>query len=508
MEIINLNGKKLAVGFEWEIIPKDISRKLNDELRDIAKKNNCSYGLSFTYDDTTAAAFSDKKTNVVSGALLLSLAQQDYLSGIDRSNKDIRKDWIVIEKYSEDGYWFSVFKDGVPTPSFDIITNDFGLIRENLDNLLKIDTFIIKTKLTEVIEFLEESGHATPVEQVSFEDITGLIDNKTIKKIGKLKKLVGIPQQYIIIAGAVVATGIFFFAFDTILNELKKRELQAKRAQAQSAAKLKEEAEYKARVLNYYKAFYTARDKALQDANNYIAQDALNTAELMSSYANFNVPTNGWDIASVSCKVTDSSTLNDKILCIKKFKKGTNTTNKMLIDAEPTAFMKSPTAIEAFAEKKFAYPTTNASLATYNFISLDDFSINYISKLQLLKYSGISLELKDAPQEIIFTPPALPLTKEEIEKGVKPAPTVPLKIGYAKGIFNLTGKGYSKYVELTKGMEWSSISLSGTEFTYSTYFNPSWKADFSYILKTKADNLEPPNIGKYTPSDFNLNQSK
>lgn len=503
MQVINLNGKKIAVGFDWEKLPTETTN-INEELRSIAKKNGYTYGLSFSFEDNIAAAFSDKKPKVVSGALMLALSQQEYLAGIDRDNEDIKKDWIVVEKDSDDNYWLTVVKDGVPSPTFDILTSDFDVIKEQLDKLLRLEIYVIHSKLPEVKEYLEDTGSATPLEKNGYDELISSVDTKVLKKIGNFKKLTGIPQKYLVIAGVAMGVIALFLTYDIISEELRKREAQARKAREANAAKVAEEAEYKKRVGQYYKAFYDARGKAVKEATNYIAQDAIGTMQLWSNYINVATPVSGWDISSIRCSVTDDEDLSNKILCEKFFKKGLNTTNKMLIEAEPTAFMKSPTAADAVAEKRFAYPITNASLNSYQFITLDDFAINFISTVQLLKYSGIALELKDSPQEILFTPPSLPLTKDEIDKGIKPAPTTPLKIGYAKGVFNLSAKGYSKFTELSDAISWNSISLSATEFTFNSYSSPSWKADFNYILKTKADNLEPPSIGKYNASDFDL----
>lgn len=499
MQVININGKKIAVGLEWEIIDSPTQ----DKLREVAKKEKSyNYGVAFTFENTTSAGFSDKKPKAPIGSIMLALAQQEYLNGINRDNENIKQDWIVVEKDETEGYWLAVLQDGVPSPLFDKYTHNFGVIQEELARLLKVDTYILYTKLPEVREFLENEGIATTIEAQGFEELVFAVDPKTVKKHSNFKKLTGVRQEYLIIGGVLVALTIGLLTYDIVGGMIQQSNAKKARDRQIQAEKARIEAEYKARIGEYYTAFYEARKKALSETSNYIAQDTKATFNIWSDYSNFNLPTSGWEVSKIRCEVTGNEQLSDKILCVKSFKKGTHTTNAMLIEAEPTAFMASPTAADATAEKRFAYPVTGASLANYNFITLDDFAINFISHVQLLKYSGIDLELRNSPQEIVFTPPALPLTKEQIDQGVKPAPTVPLKVGYAKGLFTLSGKTYSKYAELADNIPWNSISLASSEINFTSYSEPTWKTDFNYILKTKADNLEPPNIGQYTPSSF------
>lgn len=498
MQVINLNGKKIAVGLEWEIVESPSQ----DKLRQIAKDNSYNYGVAFTFENTTSAGFSDKKPKVPVGSIMLALAQQEYLNGINRDNENIKQDWIVVEKDSNEGYWLAVLKEGVPAPLFDKYTADFSTITEELEKLLKVDNYILYTKLPEVREYLEEEGIATTIQAQGFDELVFSVDPKVVKKHSNFKKLTGIRQEYLIIGGVLVALTVGLLSYDIISGMIQQSNAKKARDRQVQAEKARIEAEYKARISEYYTAFYEARKKALGETNNYIAQDAKATSNIWTNYSNFTIPTSGWEVDKIRCEVTNGEQLSDKILCVKSFKKGPNTTNQMLIEAEPTAFMASPTATEATAEKRFAYPVTNATLATYNFITLDDFAINFISHIQLLKYSGVNLELKESPQEIVFTPPPLPLTKEQIDQGVKPAATVPLKIGYAKGLFSLEGKNYAKYAELADNIPWNSISLAATEINFKAYSEPTWKTDFNYILKTKADNLEPPNVGQYSPNSF------
>ncbi len=515
MEILNICGTKMAVGLEWEIIPPDVNSKLDKAMRDIAKTNGCKYGMTFTFENIVSAGFSTKKFSEAPGALYLAFAHQEFLKEIDRNDPNVRKDWIYIDKDTDnDRYWMSVVKEGIPTPGFDIVVADFKELEEKLMEILRVDTYIVNTPLNEVQAFFYERGYATPIEKKNFDDLVTGIDLKKVKKLAKFKKLVGIPSTYLLAGAIFILLIMSFFVYDEFAKVQKKKSAQANRAKSIAAEKNKEEQNYSNSVKTYYENFYKTKDEAFDKVNPIFGLDTPAALAQWGKVLNFKIPTSGWKVTDIKCSVKPENIDAEKLYCVKNYSRGTDTTNKMLAENEEGAFLSSPTSPNAKSEYKMPILKTGANIQNYNFMLIDEFALNFVSDMQVLKYSGVEFTLAKAPEEITFTPPALPVKKVELLPGQSPPPPapvakiVPLKIGFAKGNYSLKGTGYHRLNELLAMMNWRSFSVTNLNITTASYDTVNWDLSVDYVIKTTADKTDPPRIAQYGPESFGLPKAK
>lgn len=502
MELLNISKKKLACGLEWEILTDAGNAKR--EMKDIAAKIGCTYGMFFKFEDTVSAGFSTKKFSSAPAGLMLAFAHQNFLlNDIDR-NSTTRKDWIYIDKDGEK-IWMCVVKDGVVTPGMDCVFTSMSDLENKISEVLSIvDTYLVYTPLPEIQTMFYNKGFNTPVIIETFDSLVSKVEIKTLNKI-KLQKLTGIPPVFIGLGFLFLLLVIAYFFYEDFIDKKKQQDaINATKAIAFAEAQKQQEA-YKEEVKKYYQSFISAKNEAFKQATVVSYRDSNDIVSKILEEANVKIDFNGWDITDIKCKITPVvGEVKDTIKCEKGFKKGEIGTNQSLVNIYPKAYLSSPLAKDAKVDFEVVSTPLSDDISKYDFINLDDFAISFISKVENLKNTGIELSIPQDPEEITFATPIIPLSKEQIEAGeTVPQPTNK-KIGYSKGIFVVKGKGLSEMKEFVNYIGWSSFAINSVEFDYSNKFDVKWSMEINYILKTTPEDLTPPAIGTYNAKDFGL----
>lgn len=502
MEILNIGNKKIACGLEWEIITDHT--RVKKEMKDAAAKLGCIYGLNFKFEETISAGFSTKKFTQPSGGLMLALAHQHFLQNdIDRNNT-YRKDWIYIDKDNEK-IWMCIVKEGIVAPAGDLIFTSIQEVEDKIVEILNVvDTYLIYTTLPEVQNIIYNKGLNTPVITENFESLTNNIDIKNVSKI-KYQKLNGIPPIFLVLGFAFLLLILAYFVYDDFASKQKQKAAALKAKQALALKNKEAEEKYKLEVQNYYKNFIKLRTDAFNKVSVVAYRNSPDITNKIVELANLELNNSGWIPNTLKCSITQiEGETKDNILCVQSLTKSDHTDNEHLIKYYPKAFLTKPLDKTATVEYPLTTESLSSDISQYNFLLADQFAINFVSKMEKLKYPGIEFSILEDPLEISFTPSAVPLTEEQKSQGVVAPRPMERKIGYSKGTFLLKGKGLIELKEAMDYMKWQSLSVETLDFSYIDLMSLQWSLKVSYIVKTTADDLTPPTIGPYNAKDFGL----
>lgn len=209
--IVEVNGKKLAIGLEWSKLagsnPTDAAKKLS-------QSRNCPMGVlwSVAVSDSEvdanaavihSAGLSHKKFKGVVYSAAAALAKsQDSIIGIERIEDDI--------------FWMVVTQDGRVLPGYDFIASESEVKRKLQD--LAIDTQLDYMQFYMSHDISAIFGLDGSIDESPF----SLIGESNIDDSMRLKKMSGIPKA-VFMGIAVAAAGAGLFGFKKY-DEMKKAE--------------------------------------------------------------------------------------------------------------------------------------------------------------------------------------------------------------------------------------------------------------------------------------------
>lgn len=483
MQTLEIKGKKWMVGVEWEILPSDAPIK--QESKEVAEKTNSKYGVIVEYDSTFAIGLTKKIGKEPSAALYLAIANQTMRdSGINTDYPD----WIVLEEVSEDRYWMSVIKSGIPAPQFDAILS-ITEVKERITELLINDTYTVFTSSGEIITIFDGIKN---IENRNLNDLTQEVKTKL-----KFDKLLGIPNSVIYASAGLMAIAVLgYFG----LQFVEGRSIQEKAnyiAQQKEREQKEQEDQYK-QSLAVYNA---AKVKASEDENEkIIAGLSGNPSKILQSFYD-NVGsatggTHGWKMKEIECYYENAPTTAlavaasnntieyPRVACDYLYERTSLATTRMLLEDFPEAKIngdKATVTQKIKIESQYVEKADKSILDTLQ--SAKNWGFDVQSQLQLLKVADIDHEIKPST-EITYQVNGAPLSPQEqaAGKGANPPETINLGIGVGEII--IRGSNFDLVKELAENVDFSGTGLKKVNFKVEDLGSVKWEATFNYYIKT------------------------
>jgi pilin accessory protein (PilO) len=364
MQIINLNGRPLAVGLTWRPLQSDMSEE--EEVKALARTENTRIGYVArnAEEGLVLVGFADPRTRrgIACGAAWLAKAV------------DPKEHLLLIEPLGAHT-WVCVVSRGVPLPGFDqVVAND--ALQECLSTLPGDRTFRIVTSL-ELVEGREEGSFAQLVEGVKPE---------------VLSQVSGLPPVYWIVAGALATCAVLGVGTGMALSYAKERRVssaqqlavaQQRNAQVALAAQQRDEAA--GRAMAIVEEQVTGRPGAKETIDAWVdVIERLPTSVM------------GWKLHGAVC--TDDAC----VVTFDRTKYGTSLSFKQACDAHGWAMVVLKGNQAAV---RFPAPMTARSSSPSQLPGTADALLGLSTELQRLELAGLTFQLGD-PQQV--TAPLVP----------------------------------------------------------------------------------------------------
>lgn len=423
--LINIAGKKLAVGLTWVALPGIASQAR--EIAQIATETGCRYGVVLSTDDSVVVGLSAKPLKAPSGAAWVAAGSKG-------------EDIVLLEPVGDDHVWVCAVRNSAPQPEFDVVVH-VSEVAATLERLEAICKFKIVSKHFEGADderdFLEVIDGKRPN---AVRQITGINGSVKLAAAG----LVG-----------VVVLGLVWSEYSkrreqeaaqerlAVLNasqaEAQKREADLRRQQERIAA----EAAVKARVTSAPSPadFVATSLSAIEDLPRVAAQ---------------------WRLSSVTC---DTSACK---ISWSRTKSGT--TEGFLAAAEKAGWqVQSHDFNTAQTTIAISVPGRNGSL---NDVPIEEAAnISLRSALQQLALAGVSSTISPA-----ISPAAAPPKAPGAPASSPAAVSVPWKVG----TLQLTGKRFFEIRGIPDYLQRNYVALSS--LTYKAEAS-TWTMEGSYAVK-------------------------
>ena len=482
MQIIQLKGKKWAIGLDWEILAGDLSIK--QEAKDVAEKTNCNYGLLIDYDGQFSLGLSSKASKEPSAALYLALANQEARA---TDGMDNYPDWIVVEEVGDDKYWMGVIKNGLPAPQFDAVF-DITTVKEKFGELIVNDTYKFFSPCGEIISLFDGLKYVDPK---SLNDLTASIKTKI-----KYDKLRGIPNSIVYTGiGIMVIAGILIGGLSLMEgHNLKQKAIAIK--QKQENQKQLEQEKYKEELKDYDVQMAKLKKETTEGVLLGLAGDPNKILDVWyNAVSSHELGTHGWNIGNIECYYNPKlpgaliPQVSEELACDYQFMRNGLTTNRMLVQDYPDAKISGNSALVTKILK-----TDRANLNVPNEALLKtlpnakDWGFDMISQLQLLKMVNIDYDLK-ASSDVTFNGLPKPLTPNEKAEGKAAVPGSPVSIGLSKGQITIKSKNLELLKEVANNVDFQAVGVKKIEMRLGSLGEISWDLTLNYYVKSNVGGI-------------------
>lgn len=475
MQIVEFKNKKWIIDLDWEILPDedDVSRK--DIIKNIATKTNCNYGVFIDFDGQEAIGLAKKNSKVPSASLYLALANQEYRA--NTSEMSLYPDWIVIEEVGEEKYWMAVINRGIPAPQFDKIL-DITKIKDIITELVMVnDTYQIYSPCGEIQSIFED------MKIVENKGLNELTENIAVKN--RFNKLRGIPNIVIYAGIALIVVTSAGIGINSFLESVAMQKKIQERQRQQQAERERQEAEYQVKLKLYNQEIA----RQITEAEDSIVAGLAGTPnKILNSWydavGDIQTGMHGWDMHQVSCNFSPLA-VDFKSTCTLDFKRTGLSTNRMLLQEYPDANISGNNATVTRGviadEQMYSYPPRTI---LKNLPDAKNWGFDMISQLQLLKIVNIDYKVASS-QDIMITPPAKPLSPQEIEQNIKPVPPAPTSIGIAQGELTISGDNFDLLRELADNVSFDFVGVRSVNFKLGRKLGSiPWEIKMGYFIKT------------------------
>lgn len=482
MQIADFKGKKWVIGLDWEVLPGN--KTIKAESKEVAVSEKKAYGVLITQGMSdnqisgqggkfVAIGLSNKASKYPSAALLLALANESETNAA--SEFDDKTDWIVIEELPNDRYWMVAISRNIPIPQTDVILDRTTLISK-INSLLVNDVFKIFTTSSDIREVYD--GQKEIINK-GINELTADVYVKT-----KFTKLTGIPTNVMIGGAVAVALGIMFLGFQAYsqssLAKRQQEEVAKRAAQEQEMRRIA----YEAKMKEYEQEYAKARQAQLDAVVNGLAGDP--NKILNAFFQAYNIVgdlqqgTNGWHLNTINCSFNQA--LEKKANCTINFSRTGLTTNRMLLQDYPDAVINGDdasvtrailTSADTFKVPPYTVLDSLPTAKTWGF--------DMISQLQLLKIVDVDHKVS-ASSEIFFTPPAKPLSDQEVAAAKAPEAPAPVSIGISSGTIELNSNNVALLREIADNIDFKSVGVKDIEFKTEANFT-KWKLQMNYYVR-------------------------
>ena len=486
MQILEIRGKKWAVGVEWEILAGESTAK--QEAKEIASKTAHNYGVIVDYDVMTSVGLVKKQPpKAPSAALYLALANQEHRTQV--STTETFLDWIVLEDIGDDKYWMAVIKSGIPAPQFDAIF-DITTVKDKITELLINDTYQIYSKSTEVSSLFEG------IKEINAFSLNELTED--VKTKNSFVKLRGIPN-YVIFGSIATMVTIGILAIG--VSFLEGRSLAEKRANLQE--KLQEE-EVKRQLL--YESEVAIHNKAVESNRSVAYERTLNKIRgnpniilnaWYNAVAEVGLGTHGWTLNTIECYYNiESGAVLNRFACDFLYKRTGLSTNRMLLEDFPHAQIKGDQAIVTFnvpiEQEALTYTVVN-SLSDLR--GVNDWNFNMVSQLQLLKIADIEHKIEPS-SDITFEVPPTPVSPAQQQQGISIGVPQQVSLGVSTGNVLISGDSFELIREIADNVDFYGLALRRVTFEVKELGVINWEATFNYFVKNTGGSIGGSDSGK------------
>lgn len=472
MQIIDIKGKKWVVGLEWEILPGEISFKV--EAKEVAEKTNSNFGILIDYDQQFAIGLSKKTSKLPSAATYLALANQEARS--HAPDNDFNLDWILVEDAGDDKFWIAVIKNGIPSPQYDAIL-DITSIKDRITELLINDTFRLFSTCGEIKAIFEGMKL---VEDGTLNTLTQEVKTKLT-----FTKLRGIPDSLIYTAVGIMVVGALLYGGISFIEGRNLKEKAANFEKQRKKEELQKKKQYDADLQQYEQGKELAKNQAI---TGVLSGMATTPSTMLSAWydmvGSIELGTHGWNLDSIECYVAEPVPDTEiKSACDIKFIRNPLATNRMLLQEYPSATIKGNEALvtrPVLLDKTKVYVKPAASINSLP--TANAWGFDMISQLQLLKVVNIDHDIKPSV-DITFNPPPKPVTPELAANGAKPTNEGPQSIGVAKGEIIIKNNNIDLIREVADNVEFSGIGARKAAFKIQGLGSIAWEVTLDYFVR-------------------------
>lgn len=506
MKTIGTKKNAGAVGLEWVVLDsklataKAVKAQLSDE-------NNAGvkYGLVFKFRGITMLGTvppGESKPSVPAAAALVALAQQEELERHRKNTtpkKGKKKDvdpvsaaadtlsgattdsdqvWLVIEKVSENGYWFLMVRDGVPMPTTDVII-PYDAAISLMDEVKSLHPVIFSSDPEIRAQAI---GFASRVEDKGFVEITQHLK----KGRAQVKPLSGIPASLILSIVLIVCAIGLWWGYSTWKSNQQMKEAQQRAAAAASeqAAKLRQD------QAAYDEAVRKAVIDALHAGINKVNATLITPSapDVIDGWVNLLESTSinhaGWDVSGFDCQYQD-----ELPQCSVALTRGPFGINRLLLEDHPDAVIEGDKA--SYVVKSSAQQPRQTSIKELPGSS--EFTSSFISELQFLKLANISYNLGESKEmeEAVKLPPKPASMFKPGETPDAAAAGGVIKLGVATGELTLSGATLWQLRGLRSLLAGSNLAAQNTNINATRAATGTWNLKVTYAIRLRPEPVLP-----------------
>lgn len=465
MRKINIDGKVVSVGLDWDALKG--SGSIAKEKKELVKANpGVKKGVIVKAGGLTVIGMIPPNEKMKAPSAAAWLADANRKSNINLSKKDDNfenEHWIVVQEISRENneYWLAVIKDEVPLPGVDTI-DTLEDVLSKIDQLVTSSDFIIHAP-QEVTSFFEE----VPSTNKSFAE---LIDKVKYKR--PISHLAGADPVKVSAIALVVLACAGYYAYDSWNSS--REEAESLRLANENQQRASQDSQKS--LLSYEDAKKEAVNQAFKQAesslNNLLSQPSSDL--LMNSWydllSQVKMSHNGWKVESVECALDGFTPI-----CAVNLTRGELGINRSLMQDFPTAVINGDNA--QYIIKGIELPKNNGDYKTL--ADGNDFKINTLSDLQLLKYGDVK-HTADGSSEVTQA-----IKLPEPPTGIQQDMNIqPIKMGVGVGALHVQGTNMWQLKGVGDVLKSSDITLQKITIQVPDNFNSSeWKLEGVYYIK-------------------------
>ncbi|MBA4242231.1 MAG: hypothetical protein C0448_16035 [Sphingobacteriaceae bacterium] len=476
MQIIDIKGTKWTVGLEWEILPGDQSVKV--EAKEVAEKTNSNVGILVDYDSQFAIGLAKKANKIPSAARYLAYANQEIRN--NAGSQDSYLDWIVVEEVSDDKFWISVIKNGIPSPQYDTIL-DITTVKDRITELLINDTFKLYSTCPEIRQIFEG---LKDVEEIGLNSLV-----QDVKLKNNYLKLRGIPDGLIYTGIGVMVVGVALYGVSSFFEGRSIREkAEIYERQKLEDARIKQE-QYQSELKIYNKNKAELKDKKIKEIAISIASSPPSILHnWYNTIGSIQLKTHGWNLDSMECyMIPPSTTQYHTSACDILYKRTGLSTNRMILEDYPNIVLKGDEAVLTVPVEINSADLISMSEADLNTIpTASNWGFNMTSQLQLLKIVNIDHEIK-ASADITYPSPLKPVSPEEAAQGIQPVSEGDISLGVSKGEIIIKNDNYELIKEIADNVQFFGIGVKKAKFKVSGLGKIDWEVSLDYFVRNDSN---------------------
>jgi hypothetical protein len=482
VRIFAIDGKKLALELDWNVLSGDNQRKAIRQLLAEEAHQGVKRGIILRNEGQEVVGLVGPldKGSEPSAAAWLAQANRLQNEELRNANEDkvVEQNWIVIESLGplengEEGFWFSVIQDGLPLPGADVIINWDDLTDTLSRFLAERDFYTVYARDQRIINAFQGQGN---LHARGFWEIVG-----DVKFRKRPRLLTGVDPKIWAGLAVFIILGLAWWGYDQYDKSRRLAESQAatsaanaQAAQAAQAAKVA----YRHEVEKTIEATFAA---GLADINGSLVQgDPVSTLEAWGAIiGQIPLAHAGWQMSGVQCDV------NARIPeCTVRLTRGSYGINRTLVQQFPEVQLDGDNAFYVIRGAQLPERDNHVQ----NIVGGRTLSLGLFSDLQVLRLTGIQHQIAPSSDivKVITLPkksgPGLPSAHKKKEA----ATTYQIQYGVGSGSLSLSGDQMWQFRDLAPVLESPALVIKGMTLTItpSTLATSPWTLSFAYFVRT------------------------